>query len=100
MISYAQFLASAQPEDIRVMNLFAMGQKIEFDNAAQADDMFARVGRLDSAGFVLRMSRTYENRAGVVWQRFEAFIDPVASTYLSTAAAERVQLSRLPLPPI
>lgn len=98
MITYAEFLANAQPEDIRVMNLLAQGQKLEFNDPAEAESMFQQILRLDSAGFVLRAARVYERRSGVLWQSFEALIDPVASTYLAKAASERVLLSREPLP--
>ena len=33
-----------------------------------------------------------------MWHSFEALIEPVASTYVAKAAAERVQLSRELLP--
>lgn len=100
MIDYATFLALAQAEDIRVMNLLAQGQRLEFNDPAEADAMFLQIGRLDEAGFILRMSRHYERRSGVLWQGFDAVIDPVASTYLAQAASERVRLSRDPLPAI
>ena len=98
MISYDEFIANASADDIRILNLFAMGQKIEFNDPAQADAMFAQVERLDAAGFVIRAHRGYERRAGALWQTFEAFIEPVAANYLARAASERVQLSREPLP--
>lgn len=100
MIDYATFLAQAQAEDIRVLNLLSMGQSLQFNVAADADAMFQRIARLDDAGFVLRASRIYERRDGVIWQRFEALIDPMASTYLARAASERVLLSRSPLPAV
>ena len=98
MISYPEFLANAQAEDIRVLNLLAQGQRLEFSSPAEADAMFQHIERLDSAGFVIRVSRVYERRSGVLWQSFEALIEPVASTYLAKAASERVLLSREPLP--
>lgn len=98
MISYAEFLALAQPEDIRVLNLLAQGQKLEFNNPAEADAMFQQFERLDSAGFIIRFNRAYERRSGVLWQSFDALVEPVASIYLATAASERVLYSRDPLP--
>jgi hypothetical protein len=98
MITYDQFLANAEAEDIRVLNLLSQGQEIKFNDGAEADAMFQRIVRLDSAGFVLRVTRAYFRIDGMLWQSFTALIDPVASTYLAQAAAERVQLSRLPLP--
>lgn len=98
MIRYDDFIANASAEDIRVLNLFAMGQRIEFNDPVQADAMFAQVERLDAAGFIIRANRGYERRSNVLWQTFEAFIEPVAANYLARAASERVQLSREPLP--
>jgi hypothetical protein len=100
VIDYPTFLAQAQAEDIRVLNLLAQGQALQFTNASEADAMFQRIVRLDTAGFVLRASRTYERRDGVMWQVFEALIDPIASGYLAQAASERVLLSRVPLPAV
>jgi hypothetical protein len=100
VITYAEFLANAQPEDIRVMNLLAQGQKLEFNDPAEAESMFQQILRLDTAGFVLRTARVFERRSGVLWQSFDALIDPVASTYLAKAASERVLLSREPLPAV
>ena len=71
---------------------------IDANDPAEADAMFLRILRLDEAGFVLRISRHFTRREGVVWQGFEALIEPAASTYLATAASERVRLSRDPLP--
>lgn len=98
MISYEQFLQLAESEDIRVLNLLSQGQLQKFDNPAEADQMQARVDRLEAAGFLLRATRHREIREGVVWHSFEALIEPVASTYVAKAAAERVQLSRELLP--
>ncbi|WFC43169.1 hypothetical protein [Pseudoxanthomonas sp. SE1] len=98
MISYEDFLTNAEPEDIRVMNLLSQGQTISFEDSSEAEAMFQRIARLDGAGFVLRASRHYERVDGVLWQRFEGLIDPVAANYLARAASERVQLSREPLP--
>ncbi|WP_296280537.1 hypothetical protein [Pseudoxanthomonas sp.] len=98
MISYEQFLALAEGEDIRVLNLLSQGQVIQFDNAADADVMQARIDRLDTAEFLLRATRHRDLRDGVRWHVFEAIVDPVASTYVAKAAAERVALSREPLP--
>lgn len=98
MIDYPTFLQLAEAEDIRVMNLLSQGQPLEFVDPAEADSMFLRILRLDEAGFVLRLSRHYSRRDGVVWQTFEALIEPGASTFLARAASERVQLSRDPLP--
>lgn len=98
MITYDQFIANAETEDIRVLNLLAQGQEIKFNVAVEADTFFQRIQRLDTAGFVLRANRAYFRVGGVLWQGFTALIDPAASVYLARAAAERVQLSRLPLP--
>lgn len=98
MISYEQFLQLADAEDIRVLNLLSQGQSLKFDNAGDADQLFARIERLDTAGFVIRASRHYERREGTMWQSFEALIDPVASTFVAKAASERVLISRDPLP--
>lgn len=98
MITYNEFLANAEAEDIRVMNLLSQGQRIRFNDAAEADAMFQRIARLDTAGFVLRASRSYERIDNTLWQVFDGLIDPIAATYLARAASERVQLSRLPLP--
>jgi len=98
MISYEDFLTNADSEDIRVMNLLSQGQTISFNDGGEAEAMFQRVVRLDSAGFILRASRHYERVDGVLWQRFDGLIDPVAANYLARAASERVQLSRDPLP--
>lgn len=100
MITYDQFLANAQPEDIRVLNLFAMGQRIQHTDTAEADGLVQRIARLDTAGFLLRTTRGYERKEGVLWQTFEGFVDPQAASYLARAASERVQLSRLPLPEV
>jgi hypothetical protein len=100
MIDYTTFLAQAQAEDIRVLNLLSMGQSLQFNATAEADAMFQRIVRLDDAGFVLRASRHYERRDGVRWQILEALIDPIAATYLARAASERVLLSRVPLPAV
>lgn len=98
MIDYPTFLQLAESEDIRVMNLLSQGQTLEFDEPAEADAMFLRILRLDEAGFIVRLSRHYTRRDGIVWQGFEALIEPSASTFLARAASERVQLSRDPLP--
>lgn len=97
MITYDQFLANAEAEDIRVLNLLSQGQEIRFTDAVAADTFFQRVLRLDTAGFLLEASRKYRRIDGVLWQAFTAIIDPAASAYLARAASERVQLSRLPL---
>lgn len=97
MIDYPQFLANADSEDIRVMNLLSQGQTVSFSDAAEADAMFARIARLDEAGFVVRASRHYERVDGTLWQRFEGLIEPVAAGYLAKAASERVLLSRDPI---
>lgn len=88
--SYEEFITTTDAEDARVMNLFAMDQMIEFNNDADADAMFARLERLDTAGYVLNFSRKYERREGVRWQSFEAFIQPTAAAYLARAASERI----------
>lgn len=98
MITYEEFLANAEAEDIRILNLLSQGQEIKFTDGAEADTMFQRVVRLDTAGFIVEASRSYRRIDGVLWQTFSALIDPVASTYLARAASERILLSRLPLP--
>lgn len=98
MITYDQFIANAEPEDIRVLNLLSQGQEIKFSVAADADAMFQRLVRLESAGFLLRTNRAYYRVDGVLWQSFTALIEPAASVYLAQAASERLALSRDPLP--
>lgn len=98
MIDYATFLALAEAEDIRVLNLLAQGHKLQFNVAEEAEAMQARIDRLDAAGFVVRDSRHRERRSDGLWIIFEALIEPAASIYVANAASERVQLSRDPLP--
>ena len=77
-----------------------MGQPIRHTDPAEADAVFARIVRLEGAGFILRASRAYERRDGVLWQSFEAVVEPAATGYLARAASERIQLSRAPLPEV
>lgn len=98
MIDYPTFLANAEPEDIRLMNLLSQGHKLTYTDDAEARAVFQRIQRLDTAGFVVRCSHHYERRNGVLHQSFEALIEPAAAVYLADAASERIQLSREPLP--
>jgi hypothetical protein len=98
VITYADFIANADAEDIRVMNLLSMGQRLEFVDDTEAEAMFARIARLDGAGFIIEATRKFQRRDGALWQMFDAVIEPAAAAYLARAAAERVQLSREVLP--
>ncbi|RPE81851.1 hypothetical protein [Vulcaniibacterium tengchongense] len=89
MLTYEQFLTTPA-DDIRQLNLLAMGQKIEFNNADEAAAMLAQCERLRTAGLIVRLKHAKEAREGVEWQSFEAIVDPVAAVYLARCAAERV----------
>ncbi|WP_396616810.1 hypothetical protein ACHZ97_04330 [Lysobacter soli] len=98
MITYEQFLADTEVEDIRVLNLLSQGQRIQFNDLAQATAMGERVARLEDAGLVLRWTHSRERVDGAIWHGFDGLVDPVAAAYLARAASERVVLSRNPLP--
>ena len=98
MIDYPTFLANAEPEDIRLMNLLSQDHKLTYTDPAEADAVFQRIQRLDTAGFIVRCSHHYERRDNALLQSFEALIVPAAAVYLADAASERIRLSRDPLP--
>ena len=50
MISYEDFLANADAEDIRVMNLLSQGQTISFNDGGEAEAMFQRIVRRVQSG--------------------------------------------------
>lgn len=98
MISYDQFVATIEAEDIRVLNLFAMGQRPTFNDTVEGDAMLARAMRLFDAGLLLRPTLSWEKRDGATWRIFEGFVDPAAAAYLARIASERVLIHRDPLP--
>lgn len=98
MISYDIFLQEANTDDVKLMNLFAMGQRISTTDAAEADLYHAAIQRLFEAQVVTRAVQGWEWKSDTLWYTFDATVDPVAAGYLATAASERLTLSRLPLP--
>lgn len=98
MITYEQFIQLAEPQDIFTLNELSQGHAPAFNDGAEADVYFARIVRLNDAGFIVKASRHYEPKEGVMWQSFTAVIDPQATVYLARAAMERVIISRDPIP--
>ena len=100
--TYAEFLQGAEETDVRLMNFFAMGQRISTQDPVEADQFYAALERLFGYEVLTRAVRGWERRNDGVWYTFDAVIDPVAATYVARAAMERLIFSRdeaLPTPP-
>lgn len=99
MITYAEFIANVNQDDLGMLTAFAQGNRSATRNAAEADALFTQVTRLFTAGLIWRVVRGYEQKSDGMEYQFDGYLSPVAFGYVAQAARERVILSRLPLPP-
>lgn len=98
MITYNQFLANVTDEDLRILNLTSIDQTISTNNAAEADAYVLEFTRLFDNGLLVRASRQWELKDGVMWHTFSGTPEPLASAYLIQLQLDRIEMSRQPLP--
>ena len=98
LIPYEVFLLNVQVNDLHALALLASGERIGTTDATEAEAYQAQGVRLFNAGVLDRFSRSVEQRAEVTWHLFDGRINPAAAVYVARCAAERVALSREPLP--
>lgn len=99
MITYDEFIANVNENDLAMLTEFVQGHRITAITAPEADALFAQAQRLFTAGLVWRVTRGYEMKSGMIEYSFDGFVDPIAAGYIAKACKERVILSRDPLPP-
>ena len=97
-ISYNDFLANVNGDDLAVMTTFTVGGAINTINVEEADGVFNQCVRLYEAGMVSAVRREYAEQNSVLQQTFQGVITPVGAGYLVRLARERLVLSRDPLP--
>jgi hypothetical protein len=98
MITYDQFIANVNENDLAVLTSFSVGKRIICLTQQEADAMIVQCERLREAGMCWRIVYAKENKAGGVEFQFDGYVDPVGAGYIAKAARERVMISRDPLP--
>jgi hypothetical protein len=98
MITYEEFLANVNEDDLGMLTTFAQGNRAITRNAQEAEALFTQATRLFTAGMVWRVVRGYEQKSDGVEYQFDGYLSPVAFGYVAKAARERVMISRDPLP--
>lgn len=98
LIPYEVFLLNVQADDLRALALIASGERIGTTDAIEAETYQSQGVRLFDVGLLDRFSRSVERRAEETWHVFDGRINAAAAVYVAQCAAERVALSRVPLP--
>ena len=98
MISYNDFLANVTAEHLQLLAEFVLGRRVKLLTEQEAAPYRQRAVELFESELVWRVVEGRERDNGQVWITFDAYVAPQAQAYVTQAARERVQLSRLPLP--
>ena len=98
IISYAVFLANAQPGDVRALALLSDGSVIKTMDPVEADTYEAIGVRLYNAGVVTRFRRAIETIGGETWHVFDGRVAPQAMVYIADAARSFIESEQAPDP--
>lgn len=95
IVTYAVFLANAQPSDVRALALLSNGDVIKTMNATDADTYEAIGTRLYNAGVISRFRRSLETIGGETWHVFDARVVPQAMVYIADAAKSYIEAAQV-----
>lgn len=96
--SYNDFLTTILASDLKLLALWAMGERTATTDETEAAGFKAAGDRLYAAGLLERFNPAVELRSETNWYTFDGRLAPQAVPYVAYAASERIVLSRDPIP--